>query len=206
MSGVREQQRALRRGRMLKTARELFNSQGHERTTFNEIAARAGFGVATVYKYFPSKNDLIVALLKPDLERILEAGARVIENPGPDPAEATIALLRCYGDIGGRQWANREILRMTIFPGLGNDGILSDLVREAERRTQQQIAELLRALRQKGRVASSLRIPAATWVIFSLLNHHFGLYLADESQSFPKIFARLRTSVRTIFANWRTDC
>lgn len=189
---------------MLTAARKLFDRQGHERTTFEEIAQRSGFGVATVYKYFPSKHHLVVALLRPDLEKIIQAGARVIGRPPNDPAEAVIALLEGYGDIGGREWGNRELLRLTVFPGTEKEGVLSDFIREADRRTQEQIATLLTALKASGRVPSALDVSAATWVVFSLLNHHFGLYLADESQSFRRTFSRLRKAIRTVFDDWRT--
>ena len=42
-------------------ARALFRQFGVKKTSIREIAARAGVAVGTVYLYFPSKDDLVVA-------------------------------------------------------------------------------------------------------------------------------------------------
>lgn len=38
-----------------------------------EIAKRAGVGLATIYKYFGAKEDMVVACLQPDMARLLQA-------------------------------------------------------------------------------------------------------------------------------------
>ena len=41
---------------MLDAARQLFIEHGYAKTTMDEIAEKAEFGVATVYTYFKSKE------------------------------------------------------------------------------------------------------------------------------------------------------
>jgi AcrR family transcriptional regulator len=200
---VRAAQKAARRARMLTAAARLFELEGYARTTFNEIAAACGLGVATVYKYFKSKEGIVVALLQPDLDQMLARGEKVIAQPPADPAAAVVALLACYGDLGGGNWARREILRLTIFPGLGNQGAITDLIRAAESGVQRQIRSLLLALRASGRLAPTLRIDDATAVIFALLNQHFGLYLTDPRLGFRRVFHSLERTVRVAFDDWR---
>lgn len=48
-------------------ASELFDELGYERTTMSAIAARLGGSKATLYGYFPSKEDLLRAVLDHDV-------------------------------------------------------------------------------------------------------------------------------------------
>src|SRR4051794_29818276 len=54
------------RRRIADAARELFASQGYDRTTVDAIAERAGVARRTFFRYFRSKDDVIF----PDHERI----------------------------------------------------------------------------------------------------------------------------------------
>lgn len=49
--------------RMLRAARKLFTEQGFERTTMQKIADEANVGVATLFRYFPKKELLIVEVV-----------------------------------------------------------------------------------------------------------------------------------------------
>jgi AcrR family transcriptional regulator len=203
MNGRRALQKATRRGAMLAGAARLFERQGYAATTFEEIATEAGVGVATVYKYFNTKQGIVVAILEPDLKNMLARAQRVVERPGADPAQSMVALLSAYRNLGGRNWASRELLRLTVYPGIGNEGLLTDLVREAESKTQAQIHELLKTLRAAGRLRRRLPLADATAVIFALLNQHFAMYLAESALSFTEMFRRLARCVRLVFIDWR---
>lgn len=203
MSGAWAEQRAKRRAAMLAAAASLFERQGYARTTFEEIAAASRSGVATVYKYFGSKEGIVVALLLPSFERTLRKGEAVILDPPDDPADAAVRMLASYRDLGGTDWASREILRLTVFPGLGNENLLSDFVRSADARVQDQIRRLLTTLQRRKRLAARLPLNDATTVIFALLNQHFGEYLADGCIGFKPLFRRLERAVRLVFDDWR---
>lgn len=202
MTGRREHQKQKRRTAMLRAAGQLFEKQGYDRTTFEEIAAEAGVGVATVYKYFNSKQGLVVALLEPDLQRILSSAQKVIDRLPADPAKSMVSLLACYGDFGGDNWASRELLQLTVFPGLGNEGLLTAFVRKAESETMRQMSELLQRQKVAGRVRAKLPVADATAVIFALLNQHFGSYLFDPAMSYTRMFRQLSRRVQLVFTNW----
>jgi AcrR family transcriptional regulator len=53
-----------RKDQLLQTAFELFNRQGYHATGIDQILAESGVAKATLYKYFPSKEDLILAVLE----------------------------------------------------------------------------------------------------------------------------------------------
>ena len=54
----------------LATAIELFASQGFDGTSTLQIAAQAGVSQATIFKYFKTKEDLLLAILEPVIPKI----------------------------------------------------------------------------------------------------------------------------------------
>lgn len=56
--------------KVLQTALTLFANSGFHATTTAKIAKQAGVSEGTIYKYFKSKDDLLVSLLKPILIEI----------------------------------------------------------------------------------------------------------------------------------------
>ena len=56
----------------LDAAFELFSRQGYSNTTLKQIADRAGFSPANIYRYYPSKLDVLFAIFRPWLNEILD--------------------------------------------------------------------------------------------------------------------------------------
>lgn len=59
---TREQQKQKRRAEILTAAKKLFLSRGLQEVQLQEIADEAGIGIATFYRYFPKKEQLVVAV------------------------------------------------------------------------------------------------------------------------------------------------
>ena len=60
--GKRTQKGELARQRILESALSLFGSRGYEETTMREIAAEAGYSPGLTYRYFASKEELVLVL------------------------------------------------------------------------------------------------------------------------------------------------
>lgn len=58
--------------RILEAAFEVFAERGVRSGTLGEVAARAGMGRATLYRYFPGKDVLVQALLLREARRLFE--------------------------------------------------------------------------------------------------------------------------------------
>ena len=58
------EERKMRQDRILQGALEVFKTKGLEGATMDEIASQSGFGKATLYYYFHSKEDVFAAILE----------------------------------------------------------------------------------------------------------------------------------------------
>ncbi len=78
------EEREVRKQRILKGALEVFKLQGLEGATMDQIAPQSGFGKATLYYYFKSKEDVFSAILEDGWENIWESLEPIIaDDDGP---------------------------------------------------------------------------------------------------------------------------
>ena len=71
--GLRERKKQQTRQLIADTARRLFAERGFERVTVAEVARRADVSEATVFNYFPTKEDLFYSSLEEFEENLLAA-------------------------------------------------------------------------------------------------------------------------------------
>ncbi|MFL3050386.1 MAG: TetR/AcrR family transcriptional regulator [Candidatus Neomarinimicrobiota bacterium] len=64
ISSRKKEERQLRRKRILEGALSVFQKNGLEAATMDEIANEAGFGKATLYYYFNSKEEVFCAIME----------------------------------------------------------------------------------------------------------------------------------------------
>ena len=78
------EEREARKQRILKGALEVFKLNGLEGATMDQIAQQSGFGKATLYYYFKSKEDVFSAILEDGWKNIWESLEPIIaDNDGP---------------------------------------------------------------------------------------------------------------------------
>ncbi len=125
------------RRRILDAARELFAERGLG-VTLNDIAHHAGVGVATVYRRFPDKDELVEGLFEQrfaDLEALAETALA-----DPDPWHGLIGFLEGSSEF---QSADRGLAELFFGPQLSLRRIsrirerLAPMGEELVRRAQQ---------------------------------------------------------------------
>ena len=82
----------------LDTAATLVAERGLRSVTMSEIAANAGIGRATLYKYFPNVEAILLAWHEREISRHLDYLAEVRDRAG-EPADRLEAVLEAYALI-----------------------------------------------------------------------------------------------------------
>lgn len=103
----------LNRERLLASARELFATRGLD-VTLDEVADHAGVGVATAYRRFANKDELIDALLEDRIDEMVAMAERGLENA--DPWEGLIDYIVGALELQVRDRGLKEVL---FAPGRG---------------------------------------------------------------------------------------
>ena len=188
---LREQKKAATRKSIFETAIRLFSERGFDAPTIDEIAAAAGTGKGTVYNYFSSKEEILVAFM-------IEVEGRVQKRIAHF-SEADAPLDRILCDLLRYQFRVKHpyLAFARVF--------LSELIRNAAalqgpiERMQEAIDPPLRAffcrLQERNLIDSSVDITKAA---HSFKCIHFGLSClwAMEGPPFKDAFRALEEQVR----------
>ena len=134
--------------RVLDAAREVFAEQGID-APVTEIADRAGVGVGTIFRRFPTKDDLVIAVVEQRTEQLIDAADVALESDDPGAAlrkfmEIAAAMHIsdvCWCDAGDTDLFSRDGIRELIDVLVGK---LGELLARAQ--TAGQIRSDLRAL------------------------------------------------------------
>jgi AcrR family transcriptional regulator len=113
------------RARLLVTAQEVFASDGLA-VSVEEIARRAGVGIGTLYRHFPTKQQLFEAIVRADLERFAEEARALADSD--EPGEALWGFLARIVDHSETSAAVKDALG-GVYAVVGYAG---DAVREIE--------------------------------------------------------------------------
>jgi AcrR family transcriptional regulator len=92
--------------RILDAALHCFAANGVRKTTMNAIADEAGVGVATVYRRFPQKPQLIQSVLMREAARMVEGVDKAIANVTTHEEELSLGFVAF-----ARELSERHLLR-----------------------------------------------------------------------------------------------
>jgi AcrR family transcriptional regulator len=95
--------------RILAAASAAFAEGGVE-TQIDDVAARAGLGVGTLYRHFATKEALMMALVERKLDRILEVTRRGVEREDGEPFEVFADVIRECSEITASDAAARDAM------------------------------------------------------------------------------------------------
>jgi AcrR family transcriptional regulator len=79
--------------RLLAAATEVFGERGAD-APLDEIARRAGIGNATMYRHFPTRSDLLIAVYADEVAALCARGGALLEAGAP--GEALFEWLRAF--------------------------------------------------------------------------------------------------------------
>jgi AcrR family transcriptional regulator len=110
-AGLRERKKARTRAAIRDHAMRLFEEQGYAATTVDQIAEAADVSQSTFFRYFPTKEDVVLA---DDYDPLMVAAMRALP-PEVGPIEAIrLSIREVFGKSSPEDW-EREQQRQRIF-------------------------------------------------------------------------------------------
>lgn len=148
------------RERLLATALKLFASSKGE-VTLSAVAEQAGVGIGTLYRHFPTRDALVEAVYRHEVERLSDAAPALLKEMPAD--KALEEWLTRYAGLVAAKRGLKEAMRSIFEPGADTYAYSRDRMIEA-------VTLLLKAAAKSGAIRSDadpedvlLAVAASTW-------------------------------------------
>lgn len=154
----------MRRQAIAATAISLFESQGFQNTTIEQIAKEAGVSAPTVFKYFGSKQEIILEMLREADRRAILDSRRLLRSFG-DPLDVLCDMEKklvgyALEILPAALW--RELLPLILR---GGDSGLPEAYRLINQTLITQITEVLRDMQAAGMLRPDLDVDTAAFLL-----------------------------------------
>lgn len=182
-------QREERDGRILSAAMDLFRAEGFEAATMERIAEAAELSVGTLYNYYPTKGDVLGALVVREVAGVVRDGQRLVDDPPGDVATAIAELMKTYS-MHALVDLTREMWRRAIALSIAQpDGAFARTYAAQDDAIRAQIVALVEALRARGLVRAEVDAVEVGAVLFDVMDRRFIRHVTDDGEP-PETFAR----------------
>lgn len=179
MAGLRYRQKQMRRKAITDAALALFEKQGLNGTTVEQIAAVAGVSAPTVFNYFGTKQQIILDIIREMDEASFLLSRRKLPSFN-DPVEAL-----CYIDEQGTLFTLRvlpvslwrEVLPLMFSPG----SLFFAAYQEQNQRFKDEVSTLLVSLIERGLIRGDIDVEVCVQMMLDISHMQlFRLVSRDE--------------------------
>jgi len=154
------------RAAILRAAEALFQKWGLKKTTMEDIAQEAGKGKSTLYYYFKSKEEILLAVLEDQIVRILQKARREVDKQKTAKGKLLAYVSTTFKEI-------RDT--MTLFDVLrGEVKIDKEFIRNIRKKHDILDEQIMRSILEYGfktkefKAASARNIDALTRALLSI--------------------------------------
>jgi AcrR family transcriptional regulator len=153
-----------RRNQILDVAVELFSRDGYAGTGTADIAAAAGIGEPTIYRYFESKQELYLAALRRSGQEVMDNWRR-IATENPDPVSALLLIGTWYRETLEKK---PQILKLRARSMVEGPTLGVELGKETYLELRQFIEDLFERAREQSLIAEDADVRTLTWLFMAI--------------------------------------
>jgi len=201
--GLRQRKAERTRAALLSAAISLFQKRGYAAATVNEICSAAEISLGTFYKYFDSKQAILIAFLKEDRQNAeLKVQAR-LDGPIDDPIdyiyESVLPNLLIRGDKANfALW--REILAALILTSTEKLSVKE--LNESRLVYRGHSLSALKRLRNEGLLIRVAPVEDLADALYSILSFQFQEYVCRRYKNADEYRAKLRALIQIAIRPW----
>lgn len=158
----------MRREKILKAAADLFLDQGYGETSIDAIVDRAGGSKATLYSYFPTKEDLFYDVIDDIVSNREEPALNAEED-----LRTTLILFAVQRMKVVFSSQHRQLLRLIVSERDRFPQIAAMYYEHGPKRSHDLVVGYMTRLQQEGRLAIDSPEESAEFLIGMLLHHWY---------------------------------
>ncbi len=159
----REEQKKNTRKHILEIAKELFATQGFDKTTTRDIAREANVAVGTVFLHFPDKSSLLAATLYEGIEGVLENAYTTLPTQGSLKEKLLFLAKALYAHNFQNPALTTILLKETLFM----EGEWGEAFQQQSMRFIAKIIELLEEAQDRNELKTNANCPLIAMAFFS---------------------------------------
>lgn len=199
---LRQRARLLGRDAILDAASQLFLTRGYRATTMSTLADAAGVGVATVFRYFKSKEGVLAALSRRDIDAVKERARKAITPLPLEPAEGFVRLFTAVFEMHRMPSTQiRGQTRLWLLIPTGHTET-DQVVTSSDRELQETIRDMLVHYRNSKRIPKRHSVEDMITVIFAVFYHQYLRLALDRSLPTEAVIGDLSRQIRLLFKSW----
>jgi AcrR family transcriptional regulator len=167
-----EEHLEMRRQQIVRAALRAFARDGFHATSMADVIRESGLSAGAVYRYFPSKNDLVVACASTVFDAVRGALAATLAAPEPVPPDRALrhildtALQRATENADGIDFSR---VAVTAWGEALRDDALRAVVRDLYAPLRADLTAVVARWRDAGHLAPDADVEAAGQVLFGML-------------------------------------
>lgn len=193
--GLRERKKIATREAIYAAAVRHYREIGFEQTTMEMIAESAGVAVGTVYNYYTSKSDLVLAMIVEADEKCIAESMKLVSKPPKNPVNALfqIGLLQSRYSIEALDKATwRFVLSAQASPSRSD---FAERYRWTTSRLRDLFIDMLRALQKRGDLPQGIDPQEIGYYLKAMKHMLFDYFISDDDMTFERHAREVRRGI-----------
>lgn len=198
--GLRSRQKSERRDAILTAAKRLFEQNGIESTTMATIASEVGVSTPTVFNYFGTRDELLLAIILDGHVKAVESSRRIATRSGQGLTADLTDLLTRFTKYS-MQIFNKPVWRYADSAAIRQPK--SEFVQryaQIDVVLRKEIESLLRDQPSETRRGGGFDAAALAAVIYNHWNAHYIAFIKDDDMSLESHFEALLPQIKELLS------
>ncbi|MCX7063413.1 MAG: TetR/AcrR family transcriptional regulator [Proteobacteria bacterium] len=192
---LREQKKVRARSDILAATRTLIGRKGYESTTMRDIAEAAKLSYQTLYNYFPSKAQIVQAMLSADVARIDARFTAIVGGSGDLTGKLHQLIKQSFDLIAHRE---RALWREIVLDVLKQSSEFMALMALIDSRGHQALQLLLRNAQRDGELDPYVDADLVAHTLYSITDFAFLRFVLEPNLSKVVVLKTLRNQVELL--------
>ncbi len=186
----------LRRQQILDAAAECFRKSGFHGASMSEIAKSFGMSAGHIYNYFESKEAIIEAMVKRDLDQALERIAKI------QGEKDILKAMLCTVDEGVQRRIERSELDTEILAEAARNPKVAATVQATDSIVRDKVANLIKGIQPRGEPSPcELGLAAKTTILMALFDGLQIRAIRDPNMKADEVGRVLRSVIKQMLEN-----